>query len=133
MTKDYSATGAIGFFGDLAKGVLDIGAGAVGGALGVIIGLGSEIGQVFGDLGLGGTFGVIGGVVIFAVGGSIVLAVVAGVGIGAVTNELLQQRPLSSQEAQFATSLRQLAALRSDCLNQPERLGRTPIHHARSG
>jgi len=105
VTKDYSATGAIGFFEDLAKGVLDIGAGAAGGALGVIIGLGSEIGQVFGDLGLGGTFGVIGGVVIFAVGGSIVLAVVAGIGIGEVTNELIKQRALSSQEAQFAATV----------------------------
>lgn len=102
VTKDYSATGAIGFFEDLAKGVLDVGAGAAGGALGVIIGLGAEIGQAFGDLGLGGTFGVIGGVVVFALGGSVVLAVVAGVAAGKVTNALIQQRPLSAQEAQFA-------------------------------
>jgi hypothetical protein len=104
VTKDYSPTGAVGFVQDLAKAVLDIGAGAVGGALGIVIGLGAEIGQVFGDLGLGGTFGVVAGVVVFAVGGSVILAVVAGVLVGAVTNALIEQRPLSPEEAQFAAA-----------------------------
>lgn len=102
VTKEYSATGVIGFVEDLAKAILDVAAGAVGGALGVVIGLGAEIGQLFGDLGIGGTFGVIAGVVVFAVGGSLVLAVVAGVAVGAATNALIKQRPLSIEEYGFA-------------------------------
>jgi hypothetical protein len=102
ITKEYSAGGLVGFVEDVAKAVLDVGAGAVGGALGVVIGLGAEIGQVFGDLGVGGAFGLVAGVVVFAAGGSLVLAVAAGVAVGAVTNALIKQRPLSAQEAEFA-------------------------------
>jgi len=105
ITKEYSATGVIGFVGDLAKAVLDVVAGGAGAALGVVIGLGAEIGKVFGDLGIGGSFGVIGGVVVFAAGGSIVLATVAGVAIGAVTNEMIQQRPISMEEYGFAAGV----------------------------
>jgi hypothetical protein len=105
VIKEYSATGVVGFVEDLAKAVLDVAAGAAGGALGVVIGLGAEIGQLFGDLGIGGTFGVIAGVVVFAAGGTVVMAVVAGVAVGAVTNALIKQRELSPQEAQFAAQV----------------------------
>ena len=89
VTKDYSATGVIGFVQDLAQTILDIGASVVGGAIGVVIGIGGEIGQVFGNLGIGGVIGVLAGVAVFAFGGGIVLAVVAGVAAGAVTNALI--------------------------------------------
>ena len=86
----------------LAKSVLDIAAGAAGGALGVVIGLGAEVGQIFGDLGLGGAFGIVAGVVVFAFGGTLVLAVVAGVVVGAVTNALIEQRSLRQEEIDLA-------------------------------
>jgi len=105
VTKEYSATGVIGFIEDAAKVLLDVSAGAVGGAVGIVIGLGSEIGQLFGNLGIGGTFGVIAGVVVFAFGGSLVMAVAAGVAVGAVTNALIKQRQLSQQESQFAAQV----------------------------
>ena len=100
VTKDYSATGVVGFVEDVAQAVLDVVAGAVGSALGVVIGLGREIGQVFGNLGVGGVFGVIAGVVVFAAGGGIVLALAAGVGVGAVTDALIKQRKLSELPAE---------------------------------
>jgi uncharacterized protein with LGFP repeats len=105
VTKDYSATGVVGFVEDLGKAVLDIGAGAVAGTVGVVIGLGSEIGQYFGNMGIGGTFGVIAGVVVFATGGGLVMAVVAGAAVGAITNDMIQQRPLSPQESQIASQV----------------------------
>jgi hypothetical protein len=101
VTKDYSATGVIGFIEDAAKIVLDVVAGAVGGTVGVIIALGSEAGSLVGSLGLGGTFGLIAGVVVFAFGGSIVMAVVAGVAVGLVTNALIKQRPMTQAEMDF--------------------------------
>jgi hypothetical protein len=102
VTKDYSASGAIGFIEDVAKAIVDLGAGAIGGALGLIVSLGSEVGQFFGNLGIGGTFALIAGVVLFAFGGSVILAVVVGVAVGLVTNALIKQRELSLEEAQFA-------------------------------
>jgi hypothetical protein len=102
VTKDYGPTGVIGFIQDAAKFLVDVVAGAVGTILGVIIALGAEAGKLFGNLGLGGTFGVIAGVVVFAIGGSVVVAIVAGVAAGVVTNALINQRALSAQEAQFA-------------------------------
>ncbi len=104
VTKDYSATGVIGFIDDLAKGILDIAAGATGGALGIVIGLGSEIGQVFGNLGIGGAFGLIAGTVVFAFGGGIALAVVAGIGAGLVTNALIEQRQIYQTEYDLANN-----------------------------
>lgn len=105
VTKDYSATGVIGFVEDLGKAILDIGAGAVGGALGVVIALGSEAGQLFGNLGIGGAFGVIAGVVVFAFGGGLVMAVVVGVAVGAVTNALIKQRLITKAEYDLANGV----------------------------
>ncbi len=102
VTKDYGPTGVIGFFQDAAKFLVDVVAGAAGATLGVVIALGSEAGKLFGNLGLGGTFGVLAGVVVFAIGGGVVVAVVAGVAAGLVTNALIKQRGLSSEEVQFA-------------------------------
>ena len=104
VTKDYSATGLVGFLEDLGKFVLDLTAGAVGGAVGMVIALTSEVGQVFGNLGLGGTFGVLAGIVVFAVGGTLILALAAGVAVGAMTNALIQQRRIRDDEWNFAAA-----------------------------
>jgi hypothetical protein len=105
VTKDYSTEGIIGFVQDWVKFILDVEATIVGGALGVLIGLGAEIGQIFGDLGIGGSFGVVGGVVLFVTGNTIVIAVVGGVAIGAATNAMIKQRELSQEEAGFAAQV----------------------------
>lgn len=105
VTKDYSATGVVGFFEDLAKAILDVGAAAAGGALGLVIGIGSEVGKLFGDLGLGGAFGVIAGVVVFAFTGNVALATLAGVAVGAVTNSMINQRPISQAEYDMANGV----------------------------
>ncbi|HEX3479660.1 MAG TPA: hypothetical protein VHT91_31770 [Kofleriaceae bacterium] len=101
VTKDYSTTGVIGFIEDVAKAVLDIVVTAGAFTLGVVIWLGSEIGQIFGDLGLGGTMGLIAGVVVFACGGGIVLAGLSGIAVGQVTNLMIKQRPLRHDEIAF--------------------------------
>lgn len=105
VTKDYAATGVIGFVEDLAQTILDIGATVVGGAIGVVIGIGGEIGQVFGNLGIGGVIGVLAGVAVFAFSGGIALAVVAGVAAGAVTNALIKQRQISQAEYDFCNQV----------------------------
>jgi uncharacterized protein with LGFP repeats len=105
VTKDYSPTGVVGFVQDLGQAILDFGATVVGGALGVVIGIGKEIGIVFGDLGLGGVFGVIAGVVVFSFSGNIVMAVVAGVAVGLVTNALIDQRQISQAEYNLANGV----------------------------
>jgi hypothetical protein len=130
VTKDYNPTGVVGFIQDAAKIVVDAVAGAVATTVGVIIALGSEAGRLFRNLGLGGTFGVLAGVVVFAVGGGIVMAVVAGVAVGAVTNALIKQRPLAAGIAVRITGLRRIAANRSRGAHQHERAGRPPLHHA---
>jgi hypothetical protein len=101
VTKDYSATGVLGFVQDLAQTLLDIGVTVVGGAIGVVIGIGNEIGQVFGNLGIGGVIGVFAGVAVFAFTGGLAIAVVAGVAAGAVTNALIKQRQITQAEYDF--------------------------------
>ncbi|MDH7459831.1 hypothetical protein QEG73_01035 [Chitinophagaceae bacterium 26-R-25] len=105
ITKEYSATGLSGFVQDVAKAVLDVAAISVGGALGVVIGLGTEASQLLRGLGLDGPFGVIAGVVVFVAGGSIVMAIVAGAAVGSVTNAMIRQRELSPQESAFAARI----------------------------
>ena len=83
----------------------------MGAALGVVIGATREaIDWLGATLGPGGTLGVVGGVVVFAVatvagagvGTALILGVVAGVAIGAVTNALIKFRPLNVAEIAFA-------------------------------
>jgi hypothetical protein len=111
VAKDYKWGGVVGTIEDLVRDILDIGAAVVGGALGVIIGATREaIGWLGSRLGPGGTLGVIGGVVVFAVaivageviGGALILGVVAGVAIGAVTNAMIKSRPLNDAEIAVA-------------------------------
>lgn len=101
VTKDYSATGVLGFVQDLAQTLLDIGAGVAGGAIGIVIGIGNEIGQVFGNLGIGGVVGVFAGVAVFAFTGGLAIAVIAGVAAGAATNALIKQRQMNQAEYDF--------------------------------
>ena len=111
VAKDYKWGGVVGTIEDLVKDIFDIGAGVIGGTLGVIIGATREaIGWLGTTLGPGGTLGVIGGVVVFAVtaiagagvGGALILGVVAGVAIGAVTNAMIKYRPLNDAEIALA-------------------------------
>jgi hypothetical protein len=111
VAKDYKWGGVVGTIEDLVKDIFDIGAGAIGDTLGVILGATREaIGWLGTTLGAGGTIGVIGGVVVFAigtlagggVGGALVLGLVAGVAIGAVTNAMIKSRPINDAEIALA-------------------------------
>ncbi|MFV8050930.1 hypothetical protein [Mycobacterium sp. 48b] len=111
VAKEYKWGGVVGTLTELVGDILDVAAGAVGGALGVVIGATREaIDWMGATLGPGGTLGVIGGVVVFAVsavagagiGTALILGVVAGVAIGAVTNALIKFRPLNAAEIAFA-------------------------------
>lgn len=105
VSKEYSATGVVGFVQDVAKAVLNVATSAARGAVGAVIALGDEMKQAFNSLKLGGDFGVLGGVVVFAFGGSLVLAVTSGAAVGAVTNALVKQRPMTAAEAGFAAKV----------------------------
>ena len=105
VTKEYKPTGVIGAVQDVASFVLDIGTHTVGAGLGVVIGLGREMGQVFGDLGIGSEFGLIAGVVVFASGGTLALALPVGATVGAVTNAMIQQRQMHDDEYGFAATV----------------------------
>lgn len=111
VAKDYKWGGVVGTLEDLVEDVVDVAAGVAGAALGVVIGATREaIDWLGATLGPGGTLGVVGGVVVFAVaaaagagiGGAIVLGIVAGVAVGAVTNALIKYRPLNDAEIRFA-------------------------------
>ncbi len=105
VTKEYKPTGVIGAVQDVASFVLDIGTHTIGAGLGVVIGLGREMGQVFGDLGLGSEFGLLAGVVVFASGGTLALALPVGATVGAVTNAMIQQRQMHGDEYAFAATV----------------------------
>jgi hypothetical protein len=108
--KDYQWGGVVGTLQDLVKDIFEIGAGVVGSALGVVVGATREaIGWLGTTLGPGGTLGVVGGVAVFAIGtvagagaGALIMAVVAGVAIGAVTNAMIDHRPLNDAEKALA-------------------------------
>ncbi|MFI6959779.1 hypothetical protein ACIBJI_40740 [Nocardia sp. NPDC050408] len=111
VAKDYKWGGVVGTLADLVKDVFDVAAGVAGAALGVVIGATREaIDWLGATLGPGGTLGVVGGVVVFAIsavagagiGGALILGIVAGVAIGAVTNALIKYRPLNDAEITFA-------------------------------
>ena len=111
VAKEYKWGGVVGTIAELVNDIIDVTAGAVGAALGVVIGATREaIDWLGATLGPGGTLGVVGGVVVFAVatvagagvGTALILGVVAGVAIGAVTNALIKFRPLNAAEIAFA-------------------------------
>jgi hypothetical protein len=111
IAKDYQWAGPVGTLEDLVKDLFEIGVGAVGTAIGAVIGLTQEaVGWLHLSLGPGGTFGVIAGVVVFAVaeiasfgvGTAVMLGTVAGVAVGAVASSMIQSRPMNAQEIQQA-------------------------------
>lgn len=114
VAHDYQWSGAVGTLAGLVDDLLDIGAGAVGGALGVVIALTQEaIGWVGATLGPGGTFGVIGGVLVFAVGAiaglplgtALILGVAAGALTGIVANSEIQYRAMLAPEIALAQTV----------------------------
>jgi len=111
IAKDYKWGGPVGTLENLVGDLLEIGVGAVGAAVGAVIGLTQEaVGWLHGSLGPGATFGVIAGVVVFAVaeiasfgaGTALMLGTVAGVAVGTVVNSMIQYRPMNSGEIQLA-------------------------------
>jgi hypothetical protein len=102
VTKEYSPTGVIGVVQDIASVVLEITSHVAGAGLGVVIGLGHEMGKVLGDLGIVGGFTIMAGAVVFAFGGAIVLALPVGIAVGMVTNALIKQRQIYVSEYALA-------------------------------
>ena len=105
VSKEYSATGIAGFIQDVAKLALNIGAGAVKGAHGIVVGLGDAMKSAINTVEYSGTLGVIGGVVVFASGGTMALAVATGVDVGLMTKALVKARRLKPEEAGFAAQV----------------------------
>jgi hypothetical protein len=102
-SKDYKWGGPVGTAIEIVNDLSDAGAAALGATLGTVIGATREAISFLGTtLGPGGTLGVIGGVVAFALTGSLITAVTAGAAIGGVTNALIKYRPLSADEKSFA-------------------------------
>jgi hypothetical protein len=111
VAHDYQWSGAVGTLAGLVDDLLDLGASAVGGALGVVIALTQEaIGWVGATLGPGGTFGVIGGALVFAVGAiaglplgtALILGAAAGALTGVVANAEIQYRAMLPPEIALA-------------------------------
>jgi len=111
---DYKWAGPVGTLVDLVGDLLDVGAGALGAAIGAIIGLTKEATSWMGtSLGPGGTLGVIAGVAVFLVadvagfgiGTALMLGTVSGVAAGAVANSMIQYRPMSAGEIALATQV----------------------------
>lgn len=101
VTKDYSATGLIGFVEDVTKAILDIAVGAVSLSIGIVISIGREIGQIFNNLGEGMIAGVFAGVVVCVFTGGFAFAVLSGVAVGGVIDTMIQQRPINDEEYAF--------------------------------
>ncbi len=101
VTKDYSATGLIGFVEDVTKAILDIAVGAVSLSVGIVISIGREIGQIFGNLGEGMIAGVFAGVAVCVFTGGFAFAVLSGVAVGGVIDTMIQQRQITDAEYEF--------------------------------
>jgi hypothetical protein len=111
VARDYQWSGAVGTLAGLVDDLIDIGAAAAGAALGVVIALTEEaIGWLGTTLGPGGTFGVIGGVLVFAVGAiaglplgtALILGVAAGAATDIVANAEIQRRAMNAAEIALA-------------------------------
>lgn len=114
VQHDWSYSGVMGTLEDLVQDIVEVGAGAVGGTLGVVIGATADaVGWMGVDLRPGGTLGVIGGVVVFAVaaglgagfGGALIMAIPAGAVVGAVSEQLIERRGLNGAERDLAYSV----------------------------
>jgi hypothetical protein len=101
VVKDYSVPGILGTIFDVSKVILEGAAGAAGFSVGLVIGLGSDVASVFPSLGIGETFGVIGGIIVFAGGGCLTFAIVEGIAIGAITDAMIASREMHDDEKDF--------------------------------
>ncbi len=113
VAKDYQWGGVAGTLDGLVKDILDIGAAVVGTALGAVIAVTREaIGWIHANLGVGGTIGILSGLVVFAAaslltggGSALIFGTVAGVTAGAVSNALIDQRPIAQAEIDLARTV----------------------------
>ena len=114
VMHDQQASGIIGVVDTLVKDLVDAAAAIAGAAIGLIIGVTREaIGWLGTTLGPGTTIGVLAGVAVFAigvfgglgVGSAVILGTVTGVAVGAVTNAMIQTRPMSSDEIATAANV----------------------------
>jgi hypothetical protein len=111
-SKSYTWGGVVGALEDIVNDVKDIIAGAAGAALGVVIGATKEALKLIGvpPLGPGATFGVIGGVVVFAItalggvglGGALIAGAVTAVTVCVIADLEISSRPLNDVEKQLA-------------------------------
>jgi hypothetical protein len=111
IRKDYSVGGVLGSFADVYDEIVSLVGGAVGASLGVVIGVSKDaVGWIGATFGPGGTLGLVGGVVVFAVSASLgvgvadaaLLGVVSAVVICVVTELLTDTRPLTAPERALA-------------------------------
>ena len=98
VSKDYEWSGVTGALHNMVTELIEVASGAVGAAIGLVIGMTSEaIGWLHAALGPGVTIGVIASVAVFVcgaslglpVGSAMVLGTVAGVAAGAVSSALI--------------------------------------------
>ena len=108
---DFHFSGVVGFLDKVVSDLLSLAVGAVGGAIGVVLGLTKDaIGALNLNLGPGVTIGVVAGVAVFVIGalvglplGAAVFAgTVAGVATGAVASALITSRPMTADEIAMA-------------------------------
>lgn len=111
VVKDYTWAGIVGAAEQLFADLLDLGAGVIGATLGVVLAATREATDWLNTtLGPGGTLAVISGFAIFAVGAlqganlaaSLIAATVEGVGIGLLTEALVDHRKLNDAELALA-------------------------------
>jgi hypothetical protein len=111
VQADYQPSGVLGFLDQVVADLLQLGVGAVGGAVGAIIALTREaLGALHAALGAGTTIGVIAGVAVFVIGAvaglgigaAALVGTVAGAATGAVANALIQTRAMTPTEIAMA-------------------------------
>jgi hypothetical protein len=111
VANDYQWAGVAGGIASLVNDIIDLGAAAAGFAIGAVIGLTREaIGFLGATLGVGGTLGVIAGVVVFAVGAlsglgpgsALILGTIAGVAVDLISNALIEHRQMNENEVATA-------------------------------
>lgn len=112
VSKSYTWDGVVGALEDIDNDVKDVIAGTAGAALGVVIGATKEALKLIGvpPLGPGATFGVIGGVVVFAIaafggvglGGALLAGAVTAVTVCVIADLEISSRPLNDAEKLLA-------------------------------
>jgi hypothetical protein len=94
VTKDYSVDGLVGFVQDLSKLFLDVSVGVASLGIGLVLCVGREIGQIFGNLGEGGALGFFAGMAVFSLTGGFTIGVIVDIVGSVVTNALINSMPI---------------------------------------